>query len=429
MELYDEKNIRFRALAHDFMNATSLSALFNAALTHVDSLDEFKIITIANDIDRNINPNNINSAINKYSKYIAPYFPSSKLYFFSKNIVTSMLKGGDVPIAIDHTVMFDSNFATYIHKFINKLPMNGITNDFYLIIDDILKEKWNFDYTFYLLESYKTLIGIEDVKESVQYSAILANVKSLELFKNVDSECYEKTGEIEFLISDEAAERTAIELCEYYYLSEGSGIFLNQHFLTKQFILLTLIGIVRIKFEDNKSADNKMFSYFDFVSNHIGLNLERETLLAYEYFRNSSNLYILRKINQNTKKEKILEMLDNIAWDFMIPRVMESSMSYMAEGDFLLPYFLSFDDGLIKLLNMLEPKGVIIDTKELHSTPFRNNDYLDYFKNDRLCSSIKNIFDPLNSDKRMETYQCTKENLDKTIQLELNRLFENLKTF
>jgi hypothetical protein len=426
MKLYDEKNFRFRALAYDFMNAPNLSALFRAAQIHMDSLNEYKIITIANDLDRNIDPNNINSAINKYTKYIVPYFPSSKLYFFNKNIVINMLKGGDVPIAIDYTVMFDSNFASYIHKFMNKIPINGISNDFYLIIDDILKEQWNFDYTFYLLESYKTLVGTANIKDSPQYSAILANVKSLELFKNIDYDYYEKTRKIEFLISDEAAERSATELCELYYLSEESQISLNQYYLMKQFILLTLIGIVRIKFEDNKSADNKMYSYFDFVSKNIGLNLERETLLAYEYFRNSSNLYILRKINRDTKKEKIFEMLDNISWDFMIPRVMESNMSYMTEGDFLLPYFLSFDEGLIKLLKILEPKGVIIDTKERHTTPFRNNDYLNHFKNDRLCSSIKNIFDPLNSDTRMETYLCTKENLEKTIQLELNRLFETI---
>ncbi|RRJ66068.1 hypothetical protein EHV15_26495 [Paenibacillus oralis] len=369
MELNDERNLRFKALAYDFMNAPNLSALFNAAVTHLDSLNEFKIITVAKDLDRNIDPNNINTAINKHSRYIVPYFPSSKLYFFSENIVTSMLNGGDVPIAIDYTVMFDSNFTTYVHKFINNIPLVGVSNDFYVLIDEILKKQWNFDYSFYLLENYKTLIGDKNIKESKQYSAILANVKSLELFKNVDSNYYKKTGKIKFLISNEIAERSATEHCESYYFSEEIKIILNQYYITKQFILLTLIAIVRIKFEDNRSADNKMISYFDFVSEHVGLNLERETLLAYEYFKNSSNLYILRRISRKTKKEEIFEILDNISWDFMIPRVMESNMSYMGEGDFLIPYFLSFDDGLIKLLKMLEPKGVVIDTKEMHATP------------------------------------------------------------
>lgn len=426
MKLYDEEYTKYRTLAYDFMNAPNLSALFNAAKIHLDFLNEIKIVTVANDLDRNIDPNNINSSINKYTKYMASYFPSSKLYFFNKNIVVNMLKGGDVPVAIDYTVMFDSNFASYIHKFINNVPLNGVSNDFYSIIDDILKEQWNFDYTFYLLENYKTLIGIDNFKDSAQYLSILANVKSLELFKNVDSDHYKKTRKIEFLISEEEAELSATELCELYYLSEESEIFLNHYYQTKQFILLTLIGIVRIKFEDNKSAHNKMLSYFDFVSKNIGLNLERETLLAYEYFRNSTNLYILRKINRDTKKDKIFEMLDNISWDFMIPRVMESNMTYMGEGDFLLPYFLSFDDGLIKLLKMIEPKGVMIHTKKMHAVPFMNNDYLNHFKNERLSNSIQNIFDPLNSDVRTEIYLSAKGNLDETIQLELNKLFESI---
>jgi beta-xylosidase len=75
---------------------------------------------------------------------------------------------------------------------------------------------------------------------------------------------------------------------------------------------------------------------------------------------------------------------------------------------------------------MIEPKGVIIDEKNMRTVPFMNNDYLNHFKNEKLCSSIKNIFDPLNADTRMDTYQSTKENLEGTIQLELNLLLNSI---
>lgn len=424
MNLIDERNNRLKNLVYDLINSNSLKELLFTAIKHQDILDEFEIITTAEDFKKTVDPFNIKDAFSKYSKYFAPYFPSNQLYFYNKSILTGMLSGREVSIAVDHTIMFDSNFSTYIHKFINDKSIEGLSNDFYSIIGDIILGDWNFDFTFYLLESYKNIRGLNKPKNSKEYSKIVENITSLELFKNINRNHYSTTGKIKFDISFEEAFKSASEICEIYYFNEKSITYLEHFYLTKQFVLLALIGMVNIKFKDKRSSENKMISYFEFVQSNIGINLDRETILAYEYFKNSANLYIMRKINKNIEKEKLLEMLDNIAWDFMIPRVMEFNMAVLPEGDFILPYFLSFDDGLIRLLNLLEPKGVVIDKKKLHTTPFRKTDYIKYFNNDKINENVNSVFNPDTDKTRTDTYDKTKNNIQKVIERELEKMFE-----
>lgn len=328
------------------------------------------------------------------------YFRDSKCFFVNQEILEKMLEG-QVNIYTDYSLMFDTNFASYIYRFIRRKDLHELTDKINKIIDSIIKGDYNYDYYIYLIENAKQVKEIYEKSNRIdldKYTDIKETLIALELFKNINKDKYINAKKIEITITQEEAERNAKELMYKMYGSEDGKILCKRYLSMQKATALNLIGILKTQFNSKKNLTNKMLEYLDFLEDKLGVYTEREAFVAYEYFRNRDNLSILKKINKGREQKGLMEKINNIAWDFSVPRITEDLMRFNEQ--FYIPIYISIDNGLRELLRVFPVKGIVYNDKE--SYPIPASDTIWYNENQRLSDRMLEFTTPERTKKRMQ---------------------------
>lgn len=388
------------------------------------------VIVTLPDYWKNVYPVGMKNIINQARGRIIPYFESDKIYYFEKKLLEEMsLHGGDYEFEVDYSIMFDTNFASYVDKFVNGHSLNTVERDFVEMLDSIIRYDVRYDYFFYLIENYwfTKMLEEDNLKASNEHKVRqYSNMVSFELFKSIDSEIYKKTGKIVYNMTRNEAIVVTDSLFNTIYSEqsyETMNIFDREHKVTMLFI----IGMLKINFRSKETANSKMNEFFDYMNDVIGSYLERESHIAFNYFCNPKSLNILRKINYEMKSDKLRKAISNIAWDFSVPRIMETFISQKWEGRYFIPFFLTFDEALNEVLNMYKIKGIVVDQNTKQMIPFSSDEGVERFIN----AGVEYDFDKFASQedfrKRYELYNNNVENGFIIIEKELEELIKILR--
>lgn len=353
------------------------------------------------DYERNVLPDFINKYIKKPNNYLVPFFKSDKLYFIDDNMINDMSVKGTNIFPIDHSIMMDSNICSYIDRLVRGKSLGTVGTKLLPIIDDLLRDGLNFDFLFYMVENIKHVLPIAELSEKNKLKFwkslninFRKNLVSLHYFSSIDSKEYSRTLRPDFLLSYRQSARRAIDSTFSLYMSDEGYNYIFQFANLQRLVLLSLIGMLRINFSSNKNGRNKMHEYFDFMHEKTGVYMEREAILAHQYFCNSNTLPIIRKIHKKGSKKKLLKKLDNIAWDMITPRVMERLMSsgLGSSMDYFIPIFMTFDEDLKHMLESFQVKLIVYEKKGggLLSIPEYNSEM--YFKEAGLEDCTKHFF-------------------------------------
>lgn len=325
------------------------------------SKDNLRAIIALENYTNDIIPKTLEEKVFLQDNDFLSYFQTSNLYFIDNRILADFLiTKQDASILIDYTLMFDTQYATYIHNFING-QTNKFNNDVWNSIDILLRNDFNYDYSFYLIENSKQInlnipFNINDFKNS--HLSIFENIISLELFKSIDHELYKQEGKVHYTISKTEAEVRATKIIIDIFGSKlGGNVLQNISFMHKQMTLF-LIGVLKIHFSSKKNAQKKLVDLFSFMHNSVGIYFDRESIIAYKYFKKASAFKIFNKIQKN--REIALETIENISWDFMAPRIMEAYTRIQTNQSFFIPFILTHDIGLKELITSFDVKGIII---------------------------------------------------------------------
>lgn len=173
-----------------------------------------KAIVCLEHYDNNFLPKEFIKATFLENNDFIPYFQSESLYFIDDEIFNTILSSGDIDIPIDYSVMFDSNYASYILFFVNN-DMSRLNNEAFITISLLLRGNFQYDYRFYLLENSKNIdldkeFDIDYFKE--MHNDIFRNITSLELFKSIDSKLFKEKNILKYTITTEDAKNNAEEL-------------------------------------------------------------------------------------------------------------------------------------------------------------------------------------------------------------------------
>jgi hypothetical protein len=97
----------------------------------------------------------------------------------------------------------------------------------------------------------------------------------------------------------------------------------------------------------------------------------REAIIALNYFKNRSRLTFFGKITHKPKErgQELLKDLRNMSWDLMLFRMMEWQAILPGEGDFLIPYFLSFDRKMVQLFDLFPLKAILAHNDSVPMIP------------------------------------------------------------
>ncbi len=377
------------------------------------SLDTYDELTLSNDITRVVK--DINSGF-------ISYYDSNRLYCIDNDSMNTMIQTGSNNIESDYSIMFDTNFTSYIDRFVRTGSPGVSENRVYMAIDMLLKNNYQYDYNFYLLENTKIITDF-DRADNYQFelnNEHFENIVSMELFKSIKRDVYMDTGKLEYSISYDMARSQAKYIVDSLYKSEQGKSFCNSIIMMQKQILLNLIGMVRINFTSNNGARKKAKEFFTYIKNVSGIYMEREVIIAYKYFDKNKKLAIFKKINKGIKSNKLYSLLSNIAWDFTIPRFMERILSTCGEGDYFLPILLSIDSDLRELLRLFPVKASIFHKHNLKLLPIPSKSSIEYFTEKKCEDDFIKLFDE--REKRINVLRVNQNDNYKIIQKEYKKL-------
>lgn len=305
-------------------------------------------------------------AVAKYTKapyeYMVPYFSSDSLYFIDDNILKEIEKFGEANIEIEYSLMLDTNIASYIDKLVRGKSLGSVHSQVISFINELLHDGLNFDALFYMVENVKTILHVisKDDFSKINFWKSLSkdfrsSLVSYQVFRSIDTDEYRKTSNPKPKFTYKYAAREAIEYCyEFYYSTLGKEHILKLA-LIQRLVLLQILGMVRIELASKRSAKKKMQELFSFIHNTVGAYLDRESIIAHQYFLDRKNIPFLEKIKLGMPTKRLLKKLDNIAWDMVSPRLMEKmilEMGRLEQRRYFVPMFVSFDKNLREYLKL-----------------------------------------------------------------------------
>ncbi|MED4552793.1 hypothetical protein [Lysinibacillus capsici] len=388
-----------------------------------DLTKDFRLIMTMENYEKDIYPEGLTNILNQENTDFVPYFQSEKIFFLDDNIMNDMLELPETHIKYDYSIMLDTNYTSYIEDFLNQQNKPNFPQEsIYRTIDIMLKNNFNYDYTFYLIENYQNLFLAGEQEFSVtnkSHLALYKNLYHLELFKSIDSQIYLNERKIEFQITpNEAQLKTDHLIKSVYKESNGLKIFIEAH----KNIKLLLIGIWQIQFESKASPKNKMKKLINYMVEKVGIYYEREMILAYKYFKNPKSVGMLNKINKGGKQTDLIRKIENIVWDFLVPRVMEFSIAANKKNSYFIPLFLSHDKKLKELIALFKIRGFIFhrETFEFYPIPEINNTR--FFEEEGL---IKEIEDIQNQDTELRRKEVREYNINTHFEI-INVEFDKL---
>lgn len=395
MKINDNK---IKEFAYTLNVANNVNDVFGGWIRMNGDFEGFKAIVGLEEYNEMLISRDIIDKINDNDSGFVFYFSSLKLYFVNDMFMNKMINDLKVNISIDYSIMFDTNFASYIDKFVRNGNPGTVSNNVYSAIDLLIRNDYQYDYHIYLIENIKSINGYFEkyYYEFKLNDKMFENIVSLELFKSIKSDVYKKTGKVEYDISYNQAKESAIELIDMFYQSqESKSLFKYIIDLQKQ-ILLLLIGMVKIHFSSKRSPQKKMEEFLGYIDKVSGIYFDREAIVAYEYFERNKNLKIFRKIYNGIDAQKLFKILDNIAWDFTIPRLMEHVIVTCGEGDFFIPILLTLDKDLRSLLEIYSVKGCIFNEKSQEFFPIPDKSSQEYFSQRKCVDFIENLMESQN---------------------------------
>lgn len=405
----------------DLAENLSIEQIYSEWLTAGDEINDYRCILSLGEEYKKVFPG-IDELANDNRSGFVSYFRDSSCFFINQEILEKML-GGKIDVYTDYSLMFDTNFASYIYRFVRRKDLHELTDKVNNIIDSIIKGDYNYDYYIYLIENAKQINEIYEDSNHIdldKYIEIKETLIALELFKSIDKDKYIDQRKVEITITEEEAEENAKELINEMYASE-SGKFLCKRYISMQkATALNLIGILKIQFMSKKNYINKMLEYIDFMENKLGTYTEREAFVAYEYFKNRDNLSILKKINKGREQKGLIEKINNIAWDFSIPRITEDLMRFNEQ--FYMPTYISIDNGLRELLRLFPVKGIVYNDKVSYSIPA--NDTIWYNEDQRLMQRMMEFNTPKSKEKRKQIVEYNRNNDFSIIEQEYKELLD-----
>lgn len=423
--IYDENS----ALVN-LSKVKTVNDLINTWILLFNDSGNKKLIISLDEYEKTFFPIDIIELLNQENGSLLSYFDSNQLYFLSDDILQNMIQNKTVDIKIDYSISLDTNYSSYIHKFIKSGLNSDIPDDAKQVLSQLISGEYRYDNWFYLFENYKnSFLGNNKTKEDTLIGKykMYENLVSLELFKNIDKETYLESGKIVFTISELEAQMNSDVIFNSLLNSERGTEVMNYFNKMQRMILLTLIGIFKIRYGSNKNTKNKMSQMFRYTYEQLGVFQHRELIIAHKFFENEGSVRMFSKINKGMKKEKVFRLLNNFAWDFVVPRVLERLSNIVNEGDFYIPFFLTLDTGLKEVFELYKVKGILYNTEENDVIPFTYKNSVEYFKEHNLEDELTKIFGGYDNLNRLDTAKNNFKNDFDNIDLEFDSLSEIMK--
>lgn len=362
--------MKFYELVYLFENTKNIKQSFEIFEEYIEECEEHQLDIISYNKDMAINFPLIKEIMD--IPYIKTIFKYPNLAFFNSKIINEM-KNSEVQIRLDYSISFDVNTATYMHDYLT-LGKDKVPKEFLKTLLFILNKNLNIDHMFYILEN---------VSKGENSQRFYENLVSLKKLMTCDMEYYKNTKEIKSILSDDEAKKESEKDLNTIKTKFNELIKITQknHLIMK--VILFAITISRFKYKNNLKQQLKYL--IEFMDNKLHTIFLRELSVALEYFE-KKQLKFFNPLNNRESLDKIINSIDNMAWDFTLVRTLEMYFSSKPDpkADFFIPFIYTHDKGLLDVIEMFNCKDFLIFHKEKRTIPIPVNSLMPKIKKYKL---------------------------------------------
>lgn len=119
-----------RELVYDLQHSNHPADILKAWDDFKGDFSMFTAIVVLDEYRELARTKEIVESLNALKECVTFYLNTHNLYFLNENTFKTMLLNGRVDFEIDYSIMFDTNFASYIRKFVNNMNLGLLEMNF-----------------------------------------------------------------------------------------------------------------------------------------------------------------------------------------------------------------------------------------------------------------------------------------------------------
>jgi hypothetical protein len=299
--------------------------------------------------------------------FLRSVFAHEHLYFLNHAIIDSHLAGESVDFAIDYTISFDSNTASYFRD-LDKGHLSMMVPALHTCMKALGVRKLNWDYVPFLMQRAESILANRDL--DFIYETALA----IERFSACDLVHFEDTGEVLVTINEEEITRKAQHQLATWHTTLRRGVQdLIPHRLNFFYAPVLKMKILYLTASKRSSLVSNMAQFLEFLDRDIQCISLFVVVAAFEFFLNGTRFKPFSKL---TGGNDLKSKAKNVAWDlYHVQQRREFATFSGRNGAFHLPFFLTFDKGLATLFDIFPQRSCLIGKERGMPQFFADEDF------------------------------------------------------
>lgn len=303
---------------------------------------------------------------------IRSLFNTEKVLVLDTETVHEMERG-KATFPVDYSIALDTQALSYLQPYLAG-ESSRIPADFREVFSFIARDDVFVDPIPYLSEN---LHNLADTRNRHASDQIYNRLKAYEVLRTLDSKWLQDHGEVRSTLTELELAKPAQDLISGMYANMANHAAMIGHKSRHQFMYCLLLKMVTIQIRAPQARIEKKVSEFaEFCDVELGAMCLRETVIARAYFEKGQNLKFFGKMQK--KNENIFKVLDGMAWDFWHVRQLEEllTMRPSSAARYFFPALLTFDKGLIEIIDLYPLKACAFIEGENRPLPYYDGDWL-----------------------------------------------------
>jgi len=292
-------------------------------------------------------------------------FAADSAFLLNDAIWRKMRRSQSPNIPVDYMISFDANAASYLPKLFQG-GQDIVHQDLRSLIQHF-DGRLNFDILPYLHENADAITG-------PQCDKIFKTVVASHRLATLDRKRFAKSGELVSTATEQELTRLAEKELENFnrWLTKGGlheDLRWQHHAIHAQILKIALLHIER---PQRESAARNLRSFIEFQHEKLHMLMVDTFALAWEWFTSGPRSAICRRLQKNAPDP--VKTARNISWDLTHMLYLRQQVVFPSRTEFIIPYFLTFDQPLADLLELCAVKSCLISPDFLYPLIYPKHD-------------------------------------------------------
>ncbi len=272
-------------------------------------------------------------------------------FFLNDRIFEDIRRGKKSDIKVSYLMSFDCNAASHVRALLRGIQGSSALHDMRELMLHFGGNHFNWQILPYLLE---TSVQSEDQLTS---QAVFETVLAATRLEDIDTEHFLKSGRLRQRTSDAAIyDKARNDLRRFQ-----SNLALCQplkDLWQSIYVCVLKCAVLELSFPGPRYCAKKMIKFVEFMHEHLRSMMTTLLKLAYLWFHSAPEAGLFSPLSGTNPN--LVKKAKNIAWDIYHLMRLPQECIQPNDADFLIPYFLTFDQKLARLMKVCGLKLCLI---------------------------------------------------------------------